>query len=194
MVSQVEPVQRLMRLVVMAVLHLVVPLRSVAVLVATVVQARTQEALQGHLPLIESIVAMSLVLIVTGVAFSNANSPSSVTGGTGGGGGGCNGTDAAGGGGGEGGYPLSLIAPVIINNGTITSAGGAGAAGATAGAGTGIAGGGGGGGGGCALIYAHSFVGTAPVVSGGSGGAGYNGGSAGAAGSAGNVIYLTNSN
>ena len=133
-------------------------------------------------------------LIVTGVAFSNANSPSSVTGGTGGGGGGCNGTDAAGGGGGEGGYPLSLIAPVIINNGTITSAGGAGAAGATAGAGTGIAGGGGGGGGGCALIYAHSFVGTAPVVSGGSGGAGYNGGSAGAAGSAGNVIYLTNSN
>ena len=133
-------------------------------------------------------------VITTGVAFSNGNSPSSIIGGTGGGGGGCNGTNAAGGGGGEGGYPLSIIAPVIINNGTITAAGGAGAAGATAGAGTGVAGGGGGGGGGCVLIYAHSFVGTAPVVSGGSAGAGYNGGSAGSAGSAGNVIYLTNSN
>ena len=133
-------------------------------------------------------------LIATGVALSNGNSPTSVSGGAGGGGGGCNGTNAAGGGGGEGGYPLFLAAPLIINNGTITAAGGAGAAGATAGAGTGVAGGGGGGGGGCVAIYAHSYVGTAPVVTGGSGGSGYNGGSAGASGSAGSVIYLTNSN
>lgn len=137
---------------------------------------------------------ISGALIALHVAFSNGNSPTSVSGGAGGGGGGCNGTNAAGGGGGEGGYPLFLAAPLIVNNGTITAAGGSGAAGATAGAGTGVAGGGGGGGGGCVLIYAHSFVGTAPVVSGGSGGNGYNGGSAGASGSAGSVIYLTNSN
>ena len=133
-------------------------------------------------------------LIATGVSFSNANSPTSISGGAGGGGGGCNGTNAAGGGGGEGGYPLFLAAPLIINNGVITAVGGAGAAGATAGAGTGVAGGGGGGGGGCVAIYANSYVGTAPVVTGGSGGNGYNGGSAGASGSAGTVIYLTNSN
>jgi uncharacterized protein YdbL (DUF1318 family) len=50
-----------MRLVVTVVLHLVAPLRSAAVLVATVAQARTQGAVREHPPLIESIVAMSLV-------------------------------------------------------------------------------------------------------------------------------------
>lgn len=105
-----------------------------------------------------------------------------------GGGGGTNTTSSTGGGGGGGGGIVLIVARVLVNNGTITSKGGAGAA-AT---GTGTGGGGGGGGGAGAVIVvcgSTSTIGTL-TVTGGTGGARQGVGANGAAGSAGQTFTL----
>lgn len=121
-----------------------------------------------------------------------AQPPKRITGGGGGGGGACNGaiTTNSGAGGGGGGV-LVLVAPTIVNSGTITVEGGAGAVAGTgvSGGSTSAAGGGGGGGGGVIFLTYHSLTNTGTLnVSGGAGGAGVTGGAAGSNGSDGSVI------
>jgi hypothetical protein len=111
------------------------------------------------------------------------------TSGTGGGGGagGFSGTTGQGGGGGGGGGVLGLYVQTLVNNGTISVAGGAGAAGWNGG----NAGGGGGGGGGVILLItaAGSTIGILSVA-GGAGAGGIGTGTAGSNGSAGQTFTM----
>lgn len=102
----------------------------------------------------------------------------------GGGGGAGDGALFGGGGGGDGGY-LFLMAPSIVNNGTIRARGGDGGAGDPAG----NCGGGGGGNGGIVVTFG-TFTGTNPDVSGGFGGGKGGTGTVGTAGGSGTWVRL----
>ena len=122
--------------------------------------------------------------VLAGVSWAATTSQVlTLSGGDGGGGGGGDGTNH-GGGGGAGGGVIAILAQTLVNNGTITAAGGAGFTPVT-----GNCGGGGGGGGG--IIVAYTLIAwTAGTTSaaGGSAGSGAGTGTAGTAGSAGSVL------
>ena len=123
-------------------------------------------------------------VIAAGLAGVSAN-PKVLCGAPGGGGGGGDGSNAAWRRGAGGGF-LAILAGAVVNNGTITVAGGNGANGVA-----GNAGGGGGGGGGC--IWAGTLTAwTAGTVSvaGGTQGSGVGTGSNGNAGTSGNVVNV----
>jgi hypothetical protein len=109
-----------------------------------------------------------------------------IAGGSGGGGGGSDNILATPGGGGGGAGEVWLVAPTIVNAGTIEAIGGAGAAAVAA---AGAAGGGGGGGGGVVGLIGNDITPGTINVAGGAGGAGAGGGAAGVAGGAG-VIQI----
>lgn len=121
-----------------------------------------------------------------------ANNPARITGGGGGGSGGCNGaaTTNSGPGGGGGGV-IVLVAPTIINSGTISVRGGDGgtAGGQVSGGSTSAAGGGGGGGGGVIFLTYHTLTNTGTITAaGGTKGNGVTGGNNGVDGSTGAII------